>query len=107
VDPLYVLMKEVIIPERAYLRITAASDKAQRKMLNGAAQQIRRMLTGEGSARDVLDTIGLSMAASVRSTIVDGVGPENSPLTLRLKRGTRPLVDTGRLHQSISHEVIL
>jgi hypothetical protein len=106
VEPVFVLVKEVIIPERAFLRLTAQDQNARKKAASAAAEAIRRFLTGDAPAQSVLDAIGFSLSASVKRQIANGTPPPNAALTLSLKRGTTTLVDEGRLMKSIAHEVV-
>lgn len=105
--PYYLLLKKVTIPERSFLR--SAADKKEtadtaRAIARGALQ---RLLSGAGTAEDVLNAIGSSLAASVKSNISSNIGPPNSGLTLALKRGkSTTLVDAAHLLKSISYEVI-
>lgn len=103
---MYILVKQVKIPERAFMRKTFASAAAINKVNRIAKDAVARILTGKGTARNAADACGASLSASVRSTITKGLTPPNSPLTLALKRGSLPLYDEGYLHKSISWEVV-
>lgn len=103
---MFKLVKQVKIPERAFLRRTADSKEVQDKTAKILAQAVIRLICGNASADDVLAAIGESLSAGVKSTIEKGLAPANSPVTLLTKRGSTPLVDSGRLFKSISWESI-
>jgi hypothetical protein len=54
-----------------------------------------------------LSKIGLFYQAKTQQQITQGKFAPNSPLTIKLKGSSKPLIDTGRLRQSISHEVVI
>lgn len=66
-------------------------------------------LKGKLTLKQVFDLVGQRASADVRNLILRGAGvpPPNSPLTIARKGSSRPLVDTGRLVQSISDEAVL
>lgn len=107
VTPCYVLLREVRIPERSYLRGTFDSTDAIDKAVNMAAGAINRIIAGTGKADDVLNAMGSSLVASIKLRIRSGVGDKNSDITVATKRRKGvTLVDSGRLMQSIQYEVI-
>jgi len=54
-----------------------------------------------------LSKIGLFYQAKTQAQITRGEFVPNSPLTIKMKGSSKPLIDTGRLRQSINHEVVL
>ena len=107
IERLFILKKEVKIPERSYLRGTfdksETHDKAER-VLNDMMPHI---IAGTATAQMVLNAMGASHVASVKQRIASNLGPENSALTVQLKgskKGT--LVDEAHLLKSISFEVV-
>ena len=106
VEALFALRKEVIIPERSYLRGTADDSGVQSRVADFYARALERVIDGSMSADQAFDALGLKLASEVRARISGGIAPDNAPLTLALKHGGLPLVDSGRLQQSISHEVV-
>jgi hypothetical protein len=53
-----------------------------------------------------LGIVGEGIAGQLRQSIVDTNDPPNAPSTLRRKKGTKPLVDTGLMLASIDKEVV-
>ena len=54
-----------------------------------------------------LGRIGLFYQSKTQQQITEGKFAPNAPFTIKKKGSSKPLIDTGRLRQSISHEVIL
>lgn len=106
VIPYYVLLKKIEIPERSWLRSTFDKRETVDKAVRIASDTMVRLLASQGKATDVLNAIGLSLVASVKSRIASNIQPSNAPLTLALKRRkSSTLVDEGRLIASIQYEV--
>jgi hypothetical protein len=107
VVPFYILKKKVVIPERSYLRSTFDRKETQDKLMRILIDGIRRLIAGSMTADDVINALGASLAASVKSQISSNIGPPNSPLTTMLKNSrSTTLVDEGDLLKSISWEVL-
>lgn len=102
------------IPERSFLRSTLTRRESNYgKLLMGALQRSLDEVSIDGIG-DVagafarqLDAVGLRVVRDVQTTIRDsGPGwPANAPLTVATKGSSKPLIDTGRLRQSIRHAV--
>lgn len=105
------------IPERSFMR-RAFREKSQGwgvLLGRGVAAVSKIQLTPE----QVAQLVGLKAVADVQQTIVDVVSPPNAPRTvarklrgkkgpLRLEGGVEtgnPLIDTGRMRQSVRHKV--
>lgn len=91
------------IPQRSFIRSTVDDRDAQlramiRKLLNRVVE--RRL-----SATKALDILGLWLASEIKKQIVSGIDPPLKQATVAAKGSTTPLVDTGRLLNSITHEV--
>lgn len=54
-----------------------------------------------------LGRIGIFYQGKIQSEIVNGRFVENKVSTIRAKGSSKPLIDTGRLRQSINYEVVL
>lgn len=103
------------IPPRPFFRPTIAD----RKKAWGSAIEYfaKRILAGESTAEQSLDSLGLAVAGDIKKTISKIKTPPLSPKTIKAKRRklaaqggdagnlTKPLVETGLLLASITHEV--
>jgi len=94
------------IPERSYLRSTI--DAKQRSYLDALAKAIDRAAMAPfalTTLRRDLDRLGVRAVADVQITITKLRTPPNAPSTIERKGSSNSLIDTGRLRQSIDHEV--
>jgi len=90
------------VPERSFLRSTVdGNEERYKKFLQRAGVQ---MLDGEDPV-DALDRVGMVVAADVKRAIVELDDPPNAPATIAMKGSANPLIDSGRMVNSISHEV--
>lgn len=64
-----------------------------------------RLLLGKVSLDKVLSLIGQQMAADMKARIKEGISPPNAESTIKKKKSTKPLVDTGQLLTSITYSV--
>lgn len=93
------------IPSRSYLRSTLKEKRVEHKRaLDNAAKMIR---LGPASVRAALELLGLRVVRDIRNKIRSNIPPPLSPKTIRRKGSSVALIDTGRLIQSISHQVVM
>lgn len=97
------------IPARPFMRpgIMEVKDFIAKELEKGA----RGAMHGDAGAVDIaLNRAGLKAQASIRGKINEGIAPELAESTLAARRargrtGTKPLVDTGQLRNSINYVV--
>ena len=91
------------VPERSFLRAPLAKnlDIYAEAIVEGVVLFVTK---GEPLARS-LALVGEAAASDCREAIVAGIDPPNAPETIARKGSSKPLVDTGRLRQSITYEV--
>ena len=107
VIPYYILKKKITIPERSYMRSTFDKRETQDKLMRILKDSIKRLIAGTMRADDVMNALGASLAASVKSQIASNIGPPNASITIALKRAkSTTLIDEGHLVKSISWEVV-
>jgi phage gpG-like protein len=94
------------VPERSFLRSTADAKKAEWIAL--IRKIMKAVLAEKLPVEKGLGILGEKAVSDVRARIREGAGipPPNAPSTVKAKGSSRPLVDTGRLVQSISYEVV-
>ena len=92
-------------PERSFIRSTVDSQK--RKLADLERRLAKRLLEGTITERRGLGLIGAWLAAQMQGTIQRGIAPRLKDSTLERKGPgkTTPLIDTGRLVQSITWKV--
>ena len=88
------------IPARPFLRQSV--DGNEDKIRAHCAQQARAIARG-GTAEEALKKIGIHMKGIVQKTIKEGSFGPNAPSTIRKKGSDKPLIDTGRLRQSVNY----
>ena len=80
--------------------------------VKASATEVQRLLKRELDPRTLeiderlLERIGLLTAGRIQQEITDLRQPPNSPATIAAKGSSNPLIDTGKLRQSISYEVV-
>lgn len=92
------------IPERSFLR-AAMADNAD-YILSLARDLAQAVTSGKRSPTFALETLGTEAAALVQDTIRELQDPPLKAATARRKGSTNPLIDSGHLIQSITHEVV-
>lgn len=94
------------IPERAPIRRTFAQKQAE--LAEMCAKLAKAVVMGKLTPARALALLGQWGVAAVRATVTEGEGvpPPNAESTKKAKGSSRPLVDTGRLIQSVSYDVV-
>jgi hypothetical protein len=91
------------VPERSFMRSTF--DERKTAYDDIGQRELGRVVDGKQDVRQALGRLGLVVTGDVQAKIVDLREPPNAPLTIALKGSSNPLIDTGRMRQSIGHEV--
>jgi hypothetical protein len=95
-------------PERSYLRSTADAKRDEyAAAIVGILDAAMAAPAGQGNnvLKRGLGRLGAKVVGDVKLTITNLDSPPNAPSTVRRKGADNPLVDTGRLRQSIDFEV--
>ncbi|MEN0065940.1 MAG: hypothetical protein AAGA48_27615 [Myxococcota bacterium] len=90
------------VPERSYLRRTV--DRNAQRYADLLQEAVEDALDHEVSTL-ALEQIGAIAVGDVQRTIVELRTPPNAPSTIAQKGSSNPLIDSGRLRQSIDYEV--
>ncbi len=92
------------VPERSFLRSTVDENNAA--YMNRLERATGRAIDqGRGVMRRELGLVGAKVAGDVQRKIRSLKEPPNAPSTIARKGSSNPLIDTGRLRQSIDWEV--
>jgi hypothetical protein len=89
-------------PSRPFLRDSV--DKHTSEIYAMLQRTAKRLAKGE-SAEDALKRIGVYQKGLIRKEIVNGDFAPNAPSTIREKGSDRPLIDTGRMRQSVNYVI--
>lgn len=94
------------IPERSFLRSTFAEKKAE--LAKVSKKLAAGILTGKMGIDHALDVLGQWGVSKVKGAITEGEGipPPNAPSTIAKKGSSRPLVNHGRLLNSITYQKV-
>jgi hypothetical protein len=93
------------IPERSFLRSTVAEN--ERRYVSELVEAAGQVIDGKASVDQAFGLVGLGAELDVKDKIRDLRAPPNAPMTLAKKfPGDNPLIDTGRMRQGISHQVV-
>lgn len=94
---------EAGIPERSMLRANDFKNrKLYRQLINTMTKQIFK---GDLKPLQVLELLGLKIVTDVKNRIREGIKPDLKPATIKRKGSSKPLIDTGQLINSVSHQV--
>lgn len=91
--------KGVVIPSRPFLR--QSFDKNKNTYIRIINKGYDDIYSGGKTVKSVLDRVGLQMETDTKKEIQAGEFKPNSPSTIKNKKSSRPLVDTGQLINSI------
>lgn len=95
--------KDGRIPQRSFIRSTC--DAKQKEHLNLMAKVQGMYLAGKIAMKQALHTIGSVVEKDIVQSINRGIEPDLKPATIKRKKSSKPLIDTGRLKGSITHDV--
>lgn len=102
-EVLFLLVPSVTIPERSFIR--AGYDGNKDLLASACENAVRRVVLGELTADQACHNIGTAAVAMIKRHMRT-VQPPKSSLTLASAPGkTAPLMQTGRLRDSITYEV--
>lgn len=89
-------------PSRPFMRMSVDDNAAQ--ITQFCQAQVRKITNG-GTAQEVLDSVGAFGKGLVQAKIASGPFVPNAPSTIRRKKSDTPLIDTGRMRQSVNYVI--
>jgi hypothetical protein len=90
-------------PPRPFLRQSIDNNRANINAMGNA--QLVKICRGEQTAQGALSALGAMQVGLVQKTIRDGDFEPNAPATIKRKGSDKPLIDTGRMRQSVHYVV--
>lgn len=90
------------IPSRPFLRMSV--DENVDKINNFLQSQKNALLSGK-DAEQVLKEIGLFQKDLIQEKITEGTFVPNADMTVEKKGSDKPLIDTGRMRQSVNYVI--
>lgn len=96
--------QEIRIPERSYIR--GYFDNKQSEMISQAERLLEQVIRLRTKPMTFFEALGEYIVGEVRKYMVDLKVPANSQVTIDRKGSSNPLIDTGRLLDSITYKVV-
>lgn len=100
----YWLARSVTIPERSFIR--SGFDERLPNIENKAIMLLKQVLLMKISVENYYDLLGDYIVGQLKGYMTELDSPPNSPVTINNKGSSNPLIDTGRLRQSITYKVV-
>lgn len=91
------------IPSRPFLRNSV--DNHIKEIGNFLEDMLVKILEG-ASAEYVLEQTGLFQKDLIQKEITEGSYEPNAPSTVKRKGSSKPLIDTGRMRQSVNYQIV-
>lgn len=91
------------IPERSFLRKPLINNAETVASL--AKTAIGKFIAGEISLEAALGYVGEEAKGISKEAVTNGISPALKPATIKRKKSSKPLIDTGQLLNSITYEV--
>lgn len=93
------------IPPRPFMRQSFDTNRDEIKTFTD--KEVDAIYSGKQNVKGALEKIGVYFVGKVKETFSKGEFVENAPSTIAKKGSSKPLIDTGRLRNSIDHKVEL
>ncbi len=87
------------IPSRPFMRKSVDDNKDEISAY--MRKKVEEVISGRKTAEQVFKEIGLFQKGLIQKKITDGSFEPNAPSTIRQKKSDKPLIDTGRMRQSV------
>lgn len=96
--------KEISIPERSFIRGGFQEHKS--KMESEGEKLLEQVINFQLPVNTFFNTLGEYIAGLIQDYMTDLRTPPNHPVTIANKKSSNPLINTGRLRQSITYKVV-
>lgn len=90
------------IPARPFIRQSVDNHEGE---INAFLQSKKKELVSGANAEQVLKQIGIFQKDLMQNEITTGSFIPNAPSTIRKKKSSKPLIDTGRMRQSVNYQI--
>lgn len=91
------------VPERSFIR--ACIDEHRPAIQSRATRLGAGVLMQRMTAPQALALLGEYAVGLMKARIAAGIQPANAPSTIKRKRSSKPLIDTGQLRNSITYTI--
>ena len=91
------------IPARPFMLQTR--ERNEKRMIGLSRRLLKALSNGSTTAMDAIKKLGASYEGAMKRIFIEGSFAPDAPATVRRKKSSRPLIDTGLLRQSIKFKV--
>lgn len=91
------------IPARPFMLQTR--ERNEKRMMGLSKKLLKAISNGSTTAMDAIKKLGESYEGAMKRIFIEGSFAPNATATIRRKKSSRPLIDTGLLRQSIKFKV--
>lgn len=102
--PLKQTTREINIPERSFLR--SGFDASLDDIYHQCTRLLDKVIQLELTVDAFFDVLGQYIAGKLQEYMTDLDDQPNSQMTIERKRSANPLIDSGRLRESITYRVV-
>jgi phage gpG-like protein len=95
--------KDGRIPQRSFIRSTC--DRKRHEHIKLTAELHSKIIEGKLTIKQALLRLGEVVSKDMVEAINHGIEPKLKEATIKRKRSSKPLIDTGHLKGSVTHEV--
>ena len=96
--------REINIPERSFLR--SGYDTHKNKIINNIEPLLKKVIALELPVDAFFDTLGEYIVGQLQDYLTSIKAPANHPFTIEQKGSNNPLINTGKLRESITYKVV-
>ena len=91
------------IPQRSFIR--AGVDQYAAEIADARDRLAAGVLAGKVEPENALEMLGAFVQGKLQTRIAEGISPPLAESTIRRKKSSKPLIDTGQLRSSITYRV--
>lgn len=92
----------VNMPSRPFLRKSVDENEGK---IKSYLKSMKNVMLNGASAEEILKEIGIFQKDLIQEKITDGEFAPNAQSTIRQKGSSKPLIDTGRMRQSVNYVI--
>jgi len=92
------------IPPRPFIRQSV--DNNASRITAMCKRQLQGITKGTGTAQSAYESLGVMQKGLIQNEILNGGFVPNAPATIRKKGSDKPLIDTGKMRQSVTFETV-
>ena len=91
------------VPQRSFIRATI--DEKRAEILRLQVALAKQVVLGRLTPDQALAQLGAKVAGMIQARIAAGIAPPNAESTIRKKKSSKPLINTGQLRSAVTWKV--